>query len=97
MTWETIAAAATVIGTILTVLLAVRKIRSDARDLSDAQSREKQDTYNRGVIDGQRSRDDEVRQLKFERDDARHDRDRYETDMREWRTRYNDLRDKGLH
>jgi hypothetical protein len=46
------------------------------------------------VVDGKTSRDDEVRQLTFERDDAKADLARAERRAEEYERRYNDLRER---
>lgn len=95
MTWDSrIQAVAAILSTLGLMWAAVRSFRRSQREQAQRIAADKQDTYNRGVIDGQHARDDEVRQLMFERDDARSDRDLARRDAEDWKNRYLDLQDR---
>jgi hypothetical protein len=85
---------ATVVGTLVAVVSLIIAIRSQAQKAAADEAQAKQDTYNRGVVDGKTSRDDEMRQLTFERDDAKADFARAERRAEEYERRYLDLRER---
>lgn len=96
MTWDSrVVAVCTILTTLLALYGVVRSLQKGQREQARQIADEKQTVYNRGVVDGQRSRDDEVRQLTFERDDARADAARSQREADEWQRRYLDMTERG--
>lgn len=90
-------AGATILATLLAVGGTFRSVRASGRSKAQQAAKDRadfgKDRYDEGYKTGYAVRDDEVRQLKSERDDARHDRDVQREDGMAWRRQYLDLRD----
>lgn len=101
--WQAVAAVAGVLLAIATLIFAVytaaRRQSAEARKTESARDekerRERAEIAHKAYVDGAGSRNDEVRQLKFERDDARLQRDDLKTEVRDLKTEMRDLRKGG--
>lgn len=67
-------------------------LRGEARKRVEQDVRERAELAGKSFADGARSRDDEVRQLKYERDDARRERDILLNEVRDLKAENRDLR-----
>lgn len=83
MSWDQLAAAATVSGTVIAAWLAYRQVRSDMRKRAAEDRAEKQKIHDDAFDDGKKSRDWEVAQIRGQRDDARQERDEARAENRE--------------
>lgn len=70
-------------------------LRGQARQRVEQDDRERDELADKKFTDGVRSRDDEVRQLVYERDDARRERDNALTDVRELNAENRRIRNNG--
>lgn len=70
-------------------------LRSEARKRVEQDTRERAELAGKSFADGVTSRNDEVRQLKYERDDARRERDIALSEIRDLKTENRALRDNG--
>lgn len=84
-TSQDVEAAAAAIGTLLMVAGTLRGVITSARQRAADAARDRATFGDQQFEAGARSRDDEVRQLRSERDDARAERREALADAREWR------------
>lgn len=102
MTWNDLAAIATVVATVLAAWGLYRTVRSDARKRADADRAEKEKIRTDAFAEGVRSmastvamKDWEITQKAALEESLRRELGELRDEARDWEKRYLDLRDKG--